>query len=86
MAWSSVRAHLAGIDDHVVKVAPALERVGDFRAFLGEAFGEAMTYAGLRQAESVGRPIGSKEWLADMETKTGMTLAARKRGPKRVDK
>jgi len=70
----------------VVKVAPALERVGDFRAFLGEAFGEAMTYAGLRQAESVGRPIGSKEWLADMETKTGMTLAARKRGPKRVDK
>lgn len=24
---------LAGVDDHVVRVAPALERVGDFAAF-----------------------------------------------------
>ncbi|MGH6785983.1 MAG: transposase, partial [Novosphingobium sp.] len=30
--WSSVRAHLAGRDDHVVRVAPALDRVGDFAA------------------------------------------------------
>ena len=80
--WSSVRAHFAGADDHVVKVAPALERVGDFRAFLGEEFDEAMSYAALRKAESVGRPIGSKEWLADMEAKTGLTLAPQKRGPK----
>src|ERR1044072_2652148 len=28
--WSSTRAHLAGIDDHVVRVAPARDRVGDF--------------------------------------------------------
>jgi putative transposase len=79
--WSSVRAHLAGEDNEVVKVAPALERVGDFKAFLSEAFDEAMTYAALRRAESVGRPIGSKAWLADMEAKTGMTLAPQKRGP-----
>ena len=32
--WSSTRAHLAGEDDHVVTVAPALERAGDFAAFL----------------------------------------------------
>jgi putative transposase len=81
-AWSSTRAHLAGKDDHVVSVAPALDRVGDFAAFLGEAFDEAMSYAALRKAESVGRPIGSKEWLADMEAKTGLTLAPQKRGPK----
>jgi putative transposase len=79
--WSSVRAHLAGADDAVVKVAPTLERVGDFRAFLGAEFDEAMTYAALRKAESVGRPVGSKEWLADMEAKTGMKLAPQKRGP-----
>ena len=36
--WSSVRAHLAGEDDDVVRVAPALERVGDFATFLGEDF------------------------------------------------
>ena len=80
--WSSTRAHLAGESDAFVDVAPALDRVGDFAAFLGEAFDEAMTYAALRKAESVGRPVGSKEWLADMEARTGLTLAPGKRGPK----
>ena len=80
--WSSTRAHLAGEDDHVVKVAPALERVGDFAAFLGEPFDEALSYAALRKAESVGRPVGSPEWLIDMEERTGLTLRPQKRGPK----
>ena len=79
--WSSTAAHLAGEGDPVVDVAPALDRVGDFAAFLGEEFDEAMTYAALRKAESVGRPVGSKAWLADMEERTGTTLAPRKRGP-----
>ncbi len=81
-AWSSTRALIAGEDDHVVTVAPALERVGDFAAFLGEAFDEALSYAALRKAESVGRPVGSAAWLAEMEAKTGLTLAPQKRGPK----
>ena len=80
--WSSTRAHLEGRSDAFVDVAPALERVGDFAAFLGESFDEATTYAALRKAESVGRPVGSKQWLADMEAKTGLTLAPGKRGPK----
>ncbi len=80
--WSSVGAHLSGQDDHVVKVASALERVGDFAAFLGESFDEALSYAALRKAESVGRPVGSPEWLADMEEATGLTLRPQKRGPK----
>ena len=80
--WSSVRAHYAGRDDHVVRVGPALERIGDFRAFLGEAFDEAFTYAALRKAESLGRPIGSPEWLVDMEGRTGLDLIPKKRGPK----
>jgi putative transposase len=77
-----VRAHFAGQDDHVVSVAPALERVGDFRAFLGEAFDEACTYAALRKAETLGRPVGSAEWLDDMEARTGLALKPRKRGPR----
>lgn len=79
--WSSVQAHLSGVDDAVVKVAPALEQVGDFRAFLGEEFDEALSYAALRRAESVGRPVGSAEWLKAMEERTGRVLAAGKRGP-----
>lgn len=80
--WSSTRALLAGQDDHVVTIAPALERVGDFAAFLGEPFDEAFTYAALRKAESVGRPIGSPAWLADMEKRLGRSLAPQRRGPK----
>jgi len=65
-----------------VKVAAALDRVGDFAAFLCEDFDEALTYAALRRAESVGRPIGSAEWLAEMEQRTWRKLAAAKCGPK----
>jgi putative transposase len=79
-AWSSTRALIAGRDDHVVTVAPALERVADFAAFLGEDFDETLTYATLRKAESVGRPIGSAEWLKEMEARTGKQLAPGKRG------
>jgi putative transposase len=80
--WSWTRAHIAGESTPYVDVAPAIERVGNFMAFLGEAFDEAMSYAALRKAESVGRPVGSREWLADMEARTGLTLAPAKRGPK----
>ena len=84
--WSSVRAHLAGKDDRVVKVAPALERVGDFAAFLDEPFDEPLAYAGLRKAESVGRPVGSAEWIEAMEARTGFKLAPGRRGPAPKDK
>jgi putative transposase len=79
--WSSTAALIAGKDDHVVTVAPALERVGDFAAFLGEEFDEALSYRALRMAESVGRPVGSPEWLKEMEARTGRVLAPGKRGP-----
>ena len=80
--WSSVRAHLAGKDDALVSVAPALERVGDFRKFLAEEFDDAADFAALRKAESIGRPIGDADWIADLEAQTGRVLSAGKRGPK----
>jgi putative transposase len=79
--WSSVRAHLAGQSDRFVKVEPALDRIGDFAAFLEEPFDEAASYADLRKAERIGRPVGASEWIAQMEQRTGLTLAPRKRGP-----
>jgi len=83
--WSSTQALIAGQNDHVVDVAPALERVGNFQTFLGQDFDEHLTYANLRKAESIGRPIGSPEWLAEMEQRTGLTLTRQKRGPKPKD-
>jgi putative transposase len=80
--WSSTRALIAGADDRVVTVAPTLERIGDFAAFLGEDFDEAFTYAALRKAETLGRPIGSAVWLEEMERATGRKLTPSKRGRK----
>lgn len=79
--WSSTRALIASQTNRYVNVAPALERTGDFATFLGEDFDEALTYAALRKAESVGRPIGSAEWLEDVVAVCGRPLAPRKRGP-----
>ena len=81
--WSSARAHLAGADDGLVEVAPLLERVGDFAAFLGAQEDQQATRA-LRMAETTGRPLGQADWIARLEANTGRRLAAGKRGPKKV--
>jgi len=79
-AWSSARAHLTGRDDAVVSVAPVLERVGDFRRFLGADFEEEAAYGPLRRAETVGRPVGGVAWLKALEKRTGRSLLPGKRG------
>jgi len=79
--WSSVRAHLAGEDDELVEVAPVLDRYGDFALFLGASEDQQATRA-LRCAETTGRPIGSADWVQEIETQTGRSLAPKKRGPK----
>ena len=79
--WSSARAHLAGEDDGVVRVAPVLDRVGDFRAFIGDD-ADAAAFKALRQSETTGRPLGSAGWITALERRSGRTLAPQKRGRK----
>ena len=80
--WSSAAAHMARADSNVVKVAPVLERTGDFRVFLeGNGDAEAL-FAPIAKAISAGRPVGDKDWIAAMEARFGRTLAPGKRGPK----
>jgi len=79
--WSSTRAHFAGEDDALVEVAPLLDRLGDFAAFLGADEDQQATRA-LRMAETTGRPIGTGEWISEIERRTGRSLAPAKRGPK----
>ena len=79
--WSSARAHLAGRDDKLVEVAPLLDRLGDFAAFLGTAEDQQATRA-LRMAETTGRPLGNASWVAALEERTGRVLAAQRRGRK----
>ena len=80
--WSSVGAHLQGADDALVRVAPVLQRVGPFDAFLAAAFEAEAAFAPLRAAETTGRPLGAAEWIRALEAEYGRPLAPRKRGPK----
>ena len=82
--WSSVRAHLAGRDDGLVTVAPLLDRYGAFDSFcdLDGGSGEEAGWVALRKAETTGRPIGTVDWLDDIEARSGRTLKPAKRGPK----
>ncbi len=80
--WSSVRAHLAGRDDEAVTVAPVLQRVPEFAAFLDERFDADAVFAPLRRSETTGRPLGTAAWISQLEQSFGRPLAPQKRGPK----
>jgi putative transposase len=79
--WSSAAAHVAGEDDVLVRVAPILERVPDWRGFL--AAGDAGDYAALYERHgSTGRPLGPKRFVVMLEKALGRVLQPRKRGRK----
>jgi putative transposase len=79
--WSSVRAHLYGRDDGLTTRGPVLERFAPFSDFLDEA-PDLEAAERLRAAESIGRPVGDKPFLAHLERMTKRTLQPGKRGPK----
>jgi putative transposase len=80
--WSSVVAHLSGNDDELVRVAPVLERYGDFAAFLAQQEDVTEAFRALRQSETTGRPLGADQWIEWLEKLTGQRLKPQKRGPK----
>jgi REP-associated tyrosine transposase len=78
--WSSARAHLAGEDDHLVKVAPLLAMVGNWRDFLSLSEEEEITLF-QRHARS-GRPLGNDAFVDRLEAGLDRLLRPQKRGPK----
>ncbi len=84
--WSSVAAHLSSKDNQLIKVAPVLERYGDFAALLGQGTEDEAGFKSLRQSETTGRPLGSEEWMEKVEKMTGRALKPQKRGPKKKDR
>ena len=79
--WSSVRAHLGGEDDGLVRVRPLLALAPDWAAFLAEGLDDAERDA-IRAGERTGRPLGSKRFVARLEKRLGRVLAQQKPGPK----
>ena len=79
--WSSARAHLAGRDDQLVKVAPLLTMIPDWCAFLNSAMPEE-ELRDIRQHSRTGRPLGDETFLDRLEGMVGRLLKPQKRGRK----
>ncbi|MHB8530356.1 MAG: transposase [Caulobacteraceae bacterium] len=79
--WSSVHAHLRGEDDGLVVVRPVLELAPDFAALI-ETNADNPAFAALRAAETTGRPLGTGDFVADLERRLGRSVARRAPGRK----
>lgn len=79
--WSSARAHLAGEDDELVRVAPLLERVPDWRAYLAEPPDDDAVEA-IRMGTRTGRPFGAAAFVRRLERRFDRTFVRGKPGPK----
>jgi putative transposase len=77
--WSSARAHLSGRDDCLVKVAPLLGMVGDWKGLLNSALPEEELKA-LRGHGRTGRPLGDETFLERLEGLVGRVLKLQKGG------
>jgi putative transposase len=74
-AWSSVRAHLAGEDDSLVSVRPVLDHWPAFRDLLLEDCEEK--FISLREAEGIGLPLGTADFVTELERRLGRPIARR---------
>lgn len=79
--WSSAAAHLDGRDDDLVSVAPMRERISDWEGYLQEDVDTTEGERIRRHARS-GRPLGSDEFVAQLERLTRRRLRPARRGRK----
>jgi putative transposase len=80
--WSSARAHIEGKDDMLLKVAPLLEMVGNWRSFLATV--ADVDRDRLRQHERTGRPLGQDAFVEELEADLKRPLRPQKPGPKKT--
>ncbi len=63
-------------------VAPALSRLGDFAAFVETRPADDARWTEILNAAGIGRPVGAKAWVEDLEKRLGRTLSPKTRGRK----
>ena len=78
--WSSVHAHLGRKDDGLTAPGPVLSRYPDFAALIKSGEDEDLSRK-LRQAETIGRPLGNDAFISRLERKSGRILKPARRGP-----
>lgn len=80
--WSSVHAHLGRTaDDGLTAKAPVLSRYPDFAGLIAAGEDDVLSRR-LRQAETIGRPLGAEAFIARLEAESGRALKPAKRGRK----
>ena len=80
--WSSVHALLRpDVGDGLTTTAPVLSRYPDIAGLIAAGEDEALSRT-LRRAETIGRPLGTADFLARLEAEAGRDLKPAKRGPK----
>jgi putative transposase len=79
--WSSARAHLRGQDDDLVRTKPMLDRISDWRAYLSNDV-ENHQADSIRRHTRTGRPLGTAEFVHNLERVTGKPLAPKRPGRK----
>jgi putative transposase len=78
---SSVRAHLAGVDDALVSVQPLRDRVANFADLLDTDPDDPELNA-IRRNELIGRPLGSPDFLETVSRRLNRAVTPSKRGRK----
>ena len=78
--WSSAGAHLEGRDDELVSSKPLLDRVGNWAEFLSRG-NESWELDMIRGHLRTGRPMGDRQFLANLERRLHRALIPRKPGP-----
>lgn len=80
--WSSLHALLAPeVGDGLTATEPVLSRYPDMAGLIAAGEDEALSRS-LRRAETIGRPLGTADFLARLEADAGRALQPARRGPK----
>jgi putative transposase len=78
---SSAAAHLGRRPDGLATLEPLAHRVPDWRSYLALGCERAEAQE-IESHQRTGRPLGTPEFVADLESVLGRSLGPRKRGPK----
>lgn len=78
--WSSARVHLRGKDDELVRVRPLLELIPDWRHYLAERDADTLPDR-IQLHARTGRPLGSLDFVKQLEVRLRRRLRPRKPGP-----
>ena len=80
--WSSLHAHLQpDRGDGLTLCEPVQSRFPDFAEAVASGEDEALSRR-LRRSETIGPPLGTTDFIAALEARSGRPLAPAKRGPK----